>query len=65
MTYELFLQRHLLKLHAVHASIGSTEQRSCDNDAVLHICCQQTVQGDKGQEKAAMKSSKGWLIRGE
>ena len=36
-THELLSERHLLELHAVHASIGGTEQRSCcDDEAVLH-----------------------------
>lgn len=33
---ELLLQRHLLELHAVHASIGSTQQGGCDNKTRLH-----------------------------
>jgi hypothetical protein len=36
-TYQLLSQRHLLELHAMHASIGGTEQRSCcDDETVLH-----------------------------
>lgn len=36
-TYQLLSQRDLLELHAMHASIGSTEQRSCcDDEAALH-----------------------------
>lgn len=43
-TYQLLLQRDLLELHTVHASIGTTEQRSgCDDESVLHTCNHQTL----------------------
>lgn len=36
-SHQLLFQWHLLELHAMDASIGGTEQRSCCNDeAVLH-----------------------------
>ncbi len=31
-SHQLLSQWHLLELHAMHASIGSTEQRSCCDD---------------------------------
>jgi hypothetical protein len=36
-THKLLTQRHLLELHAMHAGIGGTEQRSCcDDEGILH-----------------------------
>lgn len=37
---ELVFQRHLLELHAVHASISSTQQGGCDNKTRLHLANQ-------------------------
>lgn len=56
LTHQLGLQRHLLKLHAMHACVGRTQQRSgCENNGVLHRHNHQRVLADESRRKDKLR----------